>query len=311
MGYPAPSAASSPTSKRDPGEMPFLYAAGIGLGAGTGIWIDGLFKVSDPGLALITPSLLAAGGALGVYLWDSNTTLHRGVPATTALGTAVGLGLGLGVNVVQWSAVSDEKEWSFRTRSTITWITTAGGAVGGYFFGEWLRPEPRAVSFIASGTAWGALSGMQIGGGLSAYSEKGRGIATDQGVGVTGVIGYVGGTVGAAAIAAWWSPSYTTQKYMWYGYGGGTLAGALVFPFYALSDTNAGRGFVFTGVAGLAGATLLGVLTADLKDDQDGSVTRKNGLQRRKDLFLPKLSLAPMSMQAQGFSAGIGAIGGW
>jgi hypothetical protein len=289
--------------------MPFLYAAGVGYGVGMGAWIDGLFKITDPGLALITPTLLGAAGAVGVYLWDANTTLHRGVPASTALGTALGFGFGVGINLAQWQLASSEGGWSFRARSTLTFLTTTGGAVGGWAFGEWLRPDPRSALFIASGAGWGALSGVQIGGGVSSSGRfDGDLKPAGDAVAIGGVMGYVIGTVGTGALAAVWTPSLSTQKWMWAGYGLGTVAGSLVFPLYLVADGEVRRGFIFTGIAGLAGATLAGVLTADLKDDEDGNVTRQGYAKRRRAAWTPTYQLAPMAMPS---GAGLGAIGQW
>jgi hypothetical protein len=295
-----------PDSPRKDGEMPFLYGAGIGYGVGTGIWIDILAKVKDPGVALITPLILGGAGAIGTYLWDANTTLHRGVPSSTALGTALGFGLGIGINLTQYQlASSKEAEWSPGARATLTWVTTTGGAVGGYFFGDWLRPDPRSASFIASGTGMGTLSFLQIGAGVGKISSDWKDAGS-----VMAVLGYAVGTVGAGALSAVWTPSFQTQKWMWVGYGAGTLAGCLVFPFYLAGDNSqdARHGFVATGIAGLAGASVAAVLTATMRDEED--MPAQPGMPpRAAKAFAPTLHIAPQAMPGNGY--GLGAFGQW
>jgi hypothetical protein len=295
-----------PDSPRKDGEMPFLYGAGIGYGVGTGIWIDIVAKIDDPGLNLVMPLVLGGAGAVGTYLWDQNTTLHRGVPSTTALGTALGFGFGVGIGLTQLQVSKKGSEWGIGTISTLTFLTTTGGAVGGYFFGDWLRPDPRSASFIASGAAMGTLSFLQIGVGVGKtgrdYFDAGSVMAT---------IGYAAGTVGTAALSAVWTPSLQTQKWMWIGYGTGTVAGALVFPFYLATSGDpdrASRGFVATGLAGLAGASVAAVLAADLKDAEDRAPI-PGAPQARKDTSAPTFNIAPQTMPGNGY--GLGAFGQW
>ncbi len=81
------------------------------------------------------------------------------------------------------------------------------------------------------------------------------------------MIGYNVGLLGTGALSLWRAPSYQTLKWMWAGYGIGTLAGALVFPFYLFSDSDAKHGFVAPALGGIAGAAVAGVLTSGLTDD--------------------------------------------
>ena len=267
QGYPPPVQPSVPAvspTTRGAGEMVFLYGASIGYGVGTGIWIDGLGKVSDPGLAFIAPLLLGAAAPVGVYFWDDYSPLHRGVPASIATGISLGTAEGIGISGVQWQHTGNggPDTWSFQTQSTMTWVMASGGAVGGWAFGEWLRPDPRSLGFIASGAGWGALSGTLLGLGVS-------GDRAGDAASVIGLVGYNAGILAAGALSINYVPSWKTQKYMWYGFLGGTAAASVVYVFYLFSDSDPKHGLVANAIGGLAGLGLAGALTASMKDDDD------------------------------------------
>lgn len=273
--------------KRSWSEMPFLYGAGLGYGIGLGVWVDSLAKVTDPGLALIAPMLFGAGGMVGVYLWDEFSTLHRGVPTSTATGATLGFGLGIGINLLQWQIASSSGQLDFKARTSITLATTTVGAVGGYLFGEFVRPDPRSVAFIASGAGWGAVSGLSIGAGATTGDIE----TVKTGLAVGGLIGYGAGTVGTGLLSLAWTPSMQTQKWMWAGYGLGVLASGLVYPLYLVSDGDARHGLIFTGLAGVAGAAIAAIATFNFKDDEDGNVTRTSKKKGWEPPF--QLSFAP------------------
>jgi hypothetical protein len=256
---------------RSASEMPFLYASGLGVGVGTGIALDGLFKIKDVGLQLVLPTLLGAAGALGVFLWDENATLHRGVPGATSLGTGLGFGLGMGINLAQFVlADTKDSEWSFGARGAVTWLTTVGGAVGGYFFGDFVRPNPKSLTFIASGTGWGTSAGLMLGAGLSGRNSSWD--DTKKPLAWGGIFGYAIGTIGIGALDFAWTPSMQTQKYMWAGYGVGAGAFGLVGTvLYAASDSKGDvrPALALAALGGIAGATVMAVFTNDLQDDDD------------------------------------------
>jgi hypothetical protein len=219
--------------------MTFMYISGGLYGIGSGIWIDALAKVKDPGVAVIAPIMLGAAVPVGFFLWDEyGGPLHRGVPA------------------------------SFATQTTVTWIFATGGGVGGWAFGEWIRPDPRSMGFIASTSAWGAISGSFLGIAVSGADWK-------DGASVAGLIGYNVGVGGGGALSIIHTPSWRAQKYMWGGYAIGALAGCLVFPFYLFSDADAKHGFIGPSLGGVAGAALMGAFNYDLKDPEDTPKTSK------------------------------------
>lgn len=238
---------------------------------GSGIWLDALFKIDDPGAAIILPLTLGAAAPIGAWLWDSQAgPLHRGVPASTATGLVLGGVEGIAIAGTQWQYTRDDnKDWSFQTQTTVTWIMATGGGIGGWAFGEWLRPDPRSMTFIGSGAAWGALSGSMFG-----IAVQGRHDDWKDGSSLAGLIGYNVGMVGGGAISILHTPSYNSQKYMWLGYGLGALAGCIVFPFYLfVDDPVVKRGLIGPSIGGLAGAALAGAFTWDMKDS-DGGPTR-------------------------------------
>jgi hypothetical protein len=245
--------------------MTFLYITSGLYGIGTGIWLDTVFKLDEPASAAIMPIAFGAAAPIGVLIWDENAgPLHRGVPSSIATGLVLGGVEGIAISGVQWQAThEDNKDWPVSTQTTITFLTATGGGVAGWAFGEWIRPDPRSLSFIAGGATWGAVSGTLFGAGISGKDWK-------DGASVVGFIGYNVGILGAGTQAVFHTPSYSSQQYIWLGYGLGLLAGCLVYPFYLLApDADPKRGLVVNALAGLAGAGIAGALTWELKDPDD------------------------------------------
>lgn len=251
--------------------MLFMYVTGGLYGVGSGIWLDSIFKIKDPGVAIIMPITLGAAVPIGFWAWDEyGGPLHRGVPASIATGLVLGGVEGIAIAGTQWQYTRDDgKDWSFATQTTVTWIFATGGGVGGWAFGEWIRPDPRSMGFIASTSGWGAISGTLLGVAVSGRDWK-------DGASVAGLIGYNVGIVGGGALSIVHTPSWRAQQYMWAGYGIGALAGCLVFPFYLfVDDADAKRGFIGPSLGGIAGAALMGAFNYDLRDPEDAPRTAK------------------------------------
>jgi hypothetical protein len=260
--------------------MMAMYITGGLYGVGSGIWLDAIFKIKDPGVAIILPITLGAAVPVGFYFWDDQGgPLHRGVPASIATGLVLGGVEGIAIAGTQWQYTRDDgKDWSFATQTTVTWIFATGGGVGGWAFGEWIRPDPRSMGFIASTSGWGAISGSFLGVALSGRDWK-------DGASVAGLIGYNVGIASGGALSIIHTPSWRAQQYMWAGYGIGALAGCLVFPFYLfVDDADAKRGFIGPSLGGLAGAALMGAFNYDLKDPEDGP-PRTSKTERWKQPF--------------------------
>jgi hypothetical protein len=243
--------------------MTFLYVTSALYGVGSGIWIDALAKISDPGFAFIPPVVLGAAMPIGVYFWDDNTTIHRGVPSSVSTGLFLGAVEGVAISGVQWQYTGNgtDSTWSFKTQTSITWVMSSAGGLGGYAFGEWLRPDPRSLAFIASGATWGAVSGALFGAGVVGGDWK-------DGSAVWGLVGYNAGIVATGALSTVYTPSYNATKWMWIGYAGGTAAGFLVYPFYLFSDSPVRHGLVANALGGLAGIGIAAAFTARMSDDE-------------------------------------------
>lgn len=289
VGPVNPLAAPTNTMKRATGEMVGLYVTSAIYGIGTGIWIDALGKVSDPGAAVILPILFGAGAPVGVYFWDKGIgEFPRGVAASTAAGVLLGGAEGLAISATQWQYThADNNDWNFRTQTTLTWLLATGGGVGGFAFGEWLKPDPRSSTFIGSGAAWGTLSA-----GMFGIAVQGRHDDWKDGASIAGIIGYNLGIAGAGAITAFHTPSFQSQKWMWLGYLGGAAAGCLVFPFYIGSDSSAKHGFIGPALGGLAGTAVAGALTWNMQDAGFNPVAWKPPVDIA---FAPIPSLTPAS----------------
>ncbi len=257
-----------PVSKyRGGGELLYLLGTGAAYGIGSGVWIDALAETKDPGLSVIAPLAFGVGVPLGLFFWDDFSKFHRGVPSSMATGILLGSLEGMAIAGMQ--STMSNNGWSFKGQSTMTWVAATGGAVGGYFFGEWLRPDPRSLSFIASTSGMAALSGAALGAGVIPRRgpTEGRADGVDY-LSVGGFIGFNSGLLTSGALTfAGVTPSYQTQKYMWLGYGAGSLLMSFVYVFYLFSDAPVWHGLIANSLGGIGGATLAGILTADLKDD--------------------------------------------
>ncbi|MBX3227797.1 MAG: hypothetical protein KIT84_15680 [Labilithrix sp.] len=248
-------------------EMLALYVTGALYGVGTGIWLDALFKIKDPGLAVIMPIGFGAAVPIGFWAVDEHVgRFPRGVPSATAAGLVLGGLEGMAIAGTQWQYTREKgNDWDFRTQTTVTFLLATGGGVGGFAFGEWLHPDPRNMLFIGSGAGWGAVSGSLFG-----IAVQGRHDDWKDGSSLAGLIGYNVGLVGAGAISVFHTPSLQSQKYMWLGYGAGLLAGCLVFPFYLfVDDPVVKRGFIGPSLGGAAGAAVAGALTWNMRDAGD------------------------------------------
>jgi hypothetical protein len=277
-GYqPPPQQVPAQSSERSAGEMGFLYGTSIAYGVGTGIWIDALAGISDPGVAFIAPILAGAAMPIGVYFWDDAQTFDRGVPASMATGLLLGGLEGIAIDGVQWQATGNNgpNTWGFRTQTTVTFLTATGGGIGGYAFGEWLQPDPRSLGFIASGAGWGAIAGTLFGAGVT----KSGGDWKD-GASVAGFVGFNAGILATGALSTAWTPSWKTQKYMWLGELAGTAAASVVYIFYLFSDAPPWHGLIANSLGGLAGVGIAGALTYDMKDDSDVPPPPQPGTQQ-------------------------------
>jgi hypothetical protein len=258
--YPPPRPAPSPY--RSPNEMAFLYGVGAAYGVGTGIWLDALGHLSDPGLAIIAPLILGAAAPVGVYVWDQQREFDRGVPSSIATGLLLGGVEGVAVSGLQWQLTGNggPHTWDFRTWTSITFATSTLGGIGGFVFGEWIQPDPRSLALIASASGWGAMTGVLFGSGV----VSGNSDWTD-GAAVWGFAGYNLGILAAGVASTVYVPSYETIKYMWAGETLGILATMPIYIFY-VNGGEIRHGLIANAVGGLAGLTIATLLTYSMSD---------------------------------------------
>jgi hypothetical protein len=258
--YPPPRPAPSPY--RSPNEMAFLYGVGAAYGVGTGIWLDALGHLSDPGLAIIAPLILGAAAPVGVYVWDQQREFDRGVPSSIATGLLLGGVEGIAVSGLQWQLTGNggPHTWDFRTWTSITFATSTLGGIGGFVFGEWIQPDPRSLALIASASGWGAMTGVLFGSGV----VSGNSDWTD-GAAVWGFAGYNLGILAAGVASTVYVPSYETIKYMWAGETLGILATMPIYIFY-VNGGEIRHGLIANAVGGLAGLTIATLLTYSMSD---------------------------------------------
>lgn len=251
----------APSRFRSSGEMAYLYGVGFAYGVGTGVWIDSLGKISDPGLAFIAPLVLGAAVPIGIYAWDYNAEFDRGVPSSMATGLLLGGLEGMAIDGLQWQRTGNggPNSWSFRTWTTVTFAAATVGGIGGYLFGEWLQPDPRSLALISSGAGWGAITGIMFGSGVVNGDWK-------DGAAVWGFAGYNAGILATGAVSTFYVPSWQSLKYMWLGDLLGTLATTPVYLFYIGSDAEPRHGLIANAVGGLAGLGIAAALTGNMSD---------------------------------------------
>jgi hypothetical protein len=245
---------------RSSGEMAYLLGAGIVYGVGTGVWIDSIGGLSDPGLAVIAPLVAGAAVPIGLFLWDDADKFDRGVPSSIGTGIVLGGLEGIAISGLQWQLTGNggPSSWGFPTWTTLTFLAATGGGIGGYAFGEWFQPDPRSLGLIASGAGWGALTGFLFGAGVGADWKDGAA--------VWGFAGYNAGVLATGLLSTAYVPSWQTLKYMWLGDLLGTLATTPVYLFYIGNSAEPRHGLVANAVGGLAGIALAAALTANMTD---------------------------------------------
>lgn len=280
--------------RRDDGEIAYLYATSAAYGIALGSWIDTLGPCSpnnkttdpktgllvnqcDPGVAFVSPLLFGAALPLAFFLWDNFYPggMHRGVASSIGTGLIIGSLEGLGIAGANFAIAGDGtgKRWgSDGIMSSIIVSSTLGG-IGGYAFGEAVRPDPRKIALVASGAGWGALMGATLGGG--AANSDGPSVA--QGMLVGNLVGINIGLATTGVLAAvGYDPSWNALKYMWMGAGIGLVSTSIIiYPIYLASqksDANgnslANHGMVANSFGMLAGVIIAGILTRDLKDPE-------------------------------------------
>lgn len=270
-GQPAPVAQPAPpprSHRRGLGEMAYLYGATLGYGVGTGVWIDSLGKITDPGIAFIPPVAFGMAAPVAMYFWDQYDAFDRGVPSSIATGILLGGIEGVAVSALQWQRTGgengDSNQWTFSTWTTLTFAGATLGGVGGYAFGEWLQPDPRSLALVASGAGWGTATGFLFGAGVVGGDWK-------DGSAVWGFAGYNAGVLATGALSTVYVPSYQSLKYMWIGYTAGALATTPVYLFYIGSDSDPRHGLIANSVGALAGLGLAAAFTANLSDGPDAA----------------------------------------
>jgi hypothetical protein len=243
---------------RSYGEMAYLYGVGAAYGFGTGVWLDSLAKVNDPGLWVITPIVLGVAAPVGAYFWDRYEEFDRGVAASMATGLLLGGVEGVAIGGLQWQLTGNggPNTWQFSTDTSVTFLAATAGGVGGYFFGEWLRPDPRSLGLIASGAGFGTAFGVLFGTGVNSAN----------GAAAWGFAGYNAGILATGILATQWVPSWTTLKYMWIGDVLGTIATTPVYLFYIGNSADPRHGLIANALGGLAGVAIAGAITAYWKD---------------------------------------------
>ena len=207
--------------------------------------------MTDPGVALIAPSVLGVAAPIGVYVLD-HPSMPRGMPSAIAVGLLLGAGEGLGIAGTQFAVSSEADEWGFRGLGRSVAIGATVGGVGGYLVGEFAEPSPKLNGFVMSGATWGTLVGAAFGYGVSP-AGVGYGESNDSAA-IGGLVGFNVGILATAGLSMAFVPSWGQIAGMWEGAGIGAAASLPVFLFYAGdSSPPAKRGLVFSGTAVLLG----------------------------------------------------------
>ena len=205
--------------------------------------------------------------------------MHRGVASSIGTGLIIGSLEGLGIAGANFAIAGDGtgKRWGSDGIMTSVFLASTLGGIGGYAFGEAVRPDPRKIALVASGAGWGALMGSTLGGG--AANSDGPSVA--QGMLVGNLVGINLGIATTGILAAvGYDPSWSALKYMWMGAGIGLVGTSIIiYPIYLASQKSdaqgnslANHGMVANSFGMLAGVVIAGILTRDLKDPEPVAV---------------------------------------
>lgn len=273
-------------------EVGYLYATAAAYGVGTGIWLDAVTGIEDPGLRFIFPGILGVAAPVGVFVLDQyvyRPAMPEGLPSAIATGLVVGAGEGLGVASTAWVRADEDNEWSFTGFASAEVLGSTAGGLGGYALYYWLRPKPKTNVFLSSTVFWGSAIGSFFGGGAS-NGDWGQSNDT---VALGGLIGFNVALAGGVGLTlAGWRPSWDQIGWMWGGLGLGAVISLPVYLFYAGSDFDPRRGLIFQGVAGtlgLAAGALIG------KPDKAGAIAADPNRNTRP-AFARVLGAAPMAL---------------
>lgn len=284
-GYVAPSGGSQKSTSL---EIATLYATATAWGIGTGIWIDAEAGTTNPGIALIAPTLLGAAAPVAVFFAD-RPAMRAGLPSAIAAGLLIGAGEGLGIagyqavtstdarcefsasgGVTNAATCAPSSSWGFKGLARAEFIGSTIGGLGGFAYGYFLRPSPKNNVLIASSAVWGTIIGSEFGWGASkltetyqlptgspfgnqVFSRKTTWSETNDSAALGGLIGFNAFVVGAAGLSLAWRPSWHQLQWMWGGFAIGQAASLLVYPFYAASDSDPRTGLIYQGVLGTIG----------------------------------------------------------
>ena len=250
-------------------EIGMLYVTAGAYGIGTGIWLDSLFEIEDPGLGLILPAILGVAGPVVVFIAD-HPRMREGLPSAIATGMIVGAGEGLGIATTQYVNADEEDEWSFKGLATSEFIGSTVGGIGGFAFYWLLKPHPKNNILVGSSIFWGSIIGTEFGIGASEADSDWE--VTDDDASVGGLIGFNVALAAAVGVSAFWTPSWNQIGWMWGGLAIGTVISLPVYAFYAAADEyDPRRGLIFQGVAGtlgLAAGALIG------EPDKKGAIVK-------------------------------------
>ena len=265
---PPPPPPKADDGLRGSGELAFMYGAGVGYGIGTGVWIDALGKVDDPGLAIIAPIAFGVAVPAGMAIWDNVGRIHKGVPASVGTGLMLGAMEGIAIAGTNWQLTrASSNQWAFGGNASLTWVTATVGGVGGYLFGEFGQPAPQSMALISSGAGWGALAGSLFGAGITGTCDSSSPYASDRycawnGAAIGGLVAMNLGIAGAGiASLTGYVPSSDTMKWQWIGFGAGVLATTPIYLVYAFSDSDPKHGLVANAIGGVAGLSLATIFT--------------------------------------------------
>jgi len=190
--------------------------------------------------------------------------MDRGMPAAISTGLLIGAGEGLGVWSYQFTTANEDDAWAFRGLARASALGSTLGGAAGYALAVFQEPDPETSVLLGSGAIWGGVIGSMIGYGAT---EGGIGFGeANDGASLGGLIGYNLGLGAAAAVSAFYVPSWDNLGWMWIGGGIGAAAGLPIYLAYAGSDKPAKRGLIFQGITTGLGIAAAGVFTSGSSD---------------------------------------------
>lgn len=254
-------ASAKALNKRTTDELVSLYTNAVFYGIGSGIWLGTVTEPKTPAAGIL-PTIALTGASVGtVIALDSGRGFHYGVPQSIVSGLYIGLESGIAWTVWQNNR-KGETDLETKTQSTIIWVLSTAGAVGGGALGQLLGTTPGRSSWVGSTALWSGVLLAFTTGAIVKEDDPPAEVFAAAGVGLG-----VGTGIGLATAASV-SPSIARVRFLDLGGLAGGLLSAGLYVAVANDKGNGRAASGITALGGFGGLAAAWALTASMPDDR-------------------------------------------